>query len=273
MVVDFHTHIFPDKIAEKTIKILESKANYQFKPYYLGDKEGLLKMLNDSGVDVAVVLPVVTNPKQFDSVNEFAKNLNDEFLGKNKRIISFAGIHPKCDNIEEKMQFIKSKNFLGVKIHPDYQETFIDDDGYIKILECAKKLDLVVVTHSGVDVGYLDAPVRCTPDRLLRVIDIVKPKKFVLGHFGANRFWQEVYEKLAGKDVYFDTAFTLNFIEKDLFKNIIKKHGDDKILFATDAPWQDMKDNLQKIKSFNLGSKTLNKILFENACKLLKMDE
>lgn len=271
MIIDFHTHIFPDKIAEKSVSFLAGKTNY--KPFYLGDKAGLLTMLDNANVDVAVALPVVTNPKQFDSVNEFAKNVNKEFSNANRRIISFAGIHPKCDNIAEKMKFIKDNGFLGVKIHPDYQETFIDDDGYVEILKHANDLDLIIVTHSGVDEGYLDAPVRCTPDRLLKVIDLVKPKKFVLGHFGANKLWNEVYEKLAGKDLYFDTAFTLNYIEESLFKKIVKKHGEDRILFATDAPWQDMKDNLEKLKSFNLDGKVLNKILFENANKLLKIRE
>ena len=98
MIIDFHTHIFPDKIAENSVNILASKTN--FKPYYLGDKNGLISMLNNSGVDIAVALPVVTNVKQFDSVNEYAKNINIEFNGKEKTIISFAGIHPKCENIE-----------------------------------------------------------------------------------------------------------------------------------------------------------------------------
>ncbi len=271
MVIDFHTHIFPDKIAEKSVNFLAGKTNY--KPYYLGDRNGLLSMLKNSNVDIAVCLPVVTNPKQFDSVNEYAKNINASFNCKNKGLISFAGIHPKCENIEEKMQFIKNSGFLCVKIHPDYQETFIDDEGYIKILQCANTLDLIVVTHAGVDEGFLDAPIRCAPDKVLKVINLVKPKKLVLGHFGANKLWQEVYEKLAGKDVYFDTAFTLNYINENLFKKIVGKHGEDKILFATDAPWQDMKDNLEKLKSFNLEEKVLDKILFQNACKLLKIGE
>lgn len=267
MIIDFHTHVFPDKIAEKSVSFLASKTNY--KPYYLGDLDGLLKMQRDSKVDIAIILPVVTNPKQFDSVNEFAFNINEQYSNGNPRVISFAGIHPKCEDIELKMQFIKDKGFLGVKIHPDYQETFIDDDGYIKILKCAKKLDLIVVTHSGVDEGYQDAPVRCTPDRVLNVINKVGHSKFVLGHFGANKMWNEAYNKLAGKNVYFDTAFTLNYIDKDLFMKMIDKHGEDKILFATDAPWQDMKDNTNKLKSFGLSEELESKILYKNAVNLL----
>ncbi len=269
MIVDFHTHIFPDKIAERTVTYLASKINVQ--PQYMGSKDGLLNMLDYSDVDLAIALPVVTNPKQFDSINEYAWEVNEQMKGAKRRILSFAGIHPRCENIREKMAFLKEKGFLGVKIHPDYQETFIDDEGYLEILRCADEQDLIVVTHSGVDDGYPDAPVRCTPDRLLKVFEQVQPKKFVLAHFGANRMWEEVYQKLCGFNVYFDTAFTLNFIDEGLFKEIVKKHGEDKILFGTDAPWQDEKDNLQKLYSFGLDRELLDKILYKNALKLLNM--
>ncbi len=269
MVIDFHTHIFPDKIAEKTVAYLASKINVQ--PQYMGDKNGLLAMMQRANVDMAVALPVVTNPKQFDSVNDYACKINEEMQTANPKILSFAGIHPACENIKQKMAFIKERGFIGVKIHPDYQETFIDNQGYIEILKAANEFDLVVVTHSGVDEGYPGAPVRCTPDRILRVFDAVQPKKFVLAHYGANKMWEEVYEKICGLNVYFDTAFTLNFIDERLFKDMLNKHGEDKILFGTDAPWQDMQNNLAKLKSFGLEQAVMDKILYQNALKLLNM--
>ncbi len=267
MIVDFHTHIFPDKIAEKTVNYLAAKINVT--PQYLGHKDGLMEMLNRAGADLAVALPVVTNPKQFDSINAFASELNEQTRGACPRILSFAGIHPACEDIAGKMAFLKEKGFLGVKIHPDYQETFIDDEGYVEILKCANEYDLIVVTHSGVDDGYPDCPVRCTPDRLLNLFEKVQPKKLVLAHLGANRMWQEVYEKICGLNVYLDTAFTLNFIDEALFKRIVEKHGADKILFGTDAPWQDLKNNLEKLYSFRLEQDVLEKILYKNALKLL----
>ena len=59
--------------------------------------------------------------------------------------------------------------------------------------------------------------------------------------------WEETYELLAGKDVYFDTAFSLNEIDENLFKKILNKHGEDRVLFATDCPWRDMKTDLSTI--------------------------
>jgi predicted TIM-barrel fold metal-dependent hydrolase len=171
MVIDFHTHIFPDKIARRTIEHLAAKA--EIPPFSDGSVDGLLAQMEESGVDLSVTLPVLTSPAQFESVNRFAADVNARFANAERRLISFAGIHPKCEDIEGKMQQIKAWGFLGVKIHPDYQETFIKDEGYLRILEAARSLDLIVVTHAGVDVGYPDAPVRCTPALVREVIDRV----------------------------------------------------------------------------------------------------
>ena len=51
------------------------------------------------------------------------------------------------------MREIKSLGLRGVKIHPAYQEVYMDDIRYLRILEAAAEQDLVVVVHAGVDIG------------------------------------------------------------------------------------------------------------------------
>lgn len=65
-VVDFHTHIFPDKIAEKTVAHLQAVGKTQ--AYTNGTASGLLASMEDADVDCSVVLPVVTSVTQFDSI-------------------------------------------------------------------------------------------------------------------------------------------------------------------------------------------------------------
>lgn len=267
MIIDFHTHIFPDKIAERTIALLSEKGSMT--AFSNGTVDGLVSEMKNAGVDISITLPVMTSPSQFDSVNRFAAEINKSFCDEKRKLISFAGIHPDCEDIEGKMSFIKESGFLGVKIHPDYQGTYIDDEKYVKILECAKKYDLIVITHSGVDAAYRDQPVKCTPERALKLIRRVPHSKFVLAHLGANEMPEEVLEKLCGEDVYFDTAFVLRYTDKEIFEKIIEKHGADKILFATDSPWSSVKGDVEIIKSFALDKNTENKIFFENAKKLL----
>ena len=267
MIIDFHTHVFPDKIAQKTIDYLAAKGNIP--PFSDGSVAGLSERLASAGVDLAVNLPVVTSPSQFESVNRFASAINARFADSNRKIISFAGIHPDCDDIEGKMAFIKQEGFLGIKLHPDYQETFFDDEKYVAILECAKELDLIVLTHAGYDVGYPNSPIRCTPERARRVIEKVGHKKLVLAHFGGIDALEDVINRLCGLDVYLDTAYALRFIGKENFLKILEKHGEDKILFGSDSPWSDIAADAEILRSYKLEKKTEEKIFCTNAKKLL----
>ena len=130
---------------------------------------------------------------------------------------------------------------------------------------------MIVVTHSGIDDGYEGYPVMCPPERVLKVIEKVNHDKFVLAHYGAHKQWKDVLNCLAGKNVYFDTAFTLHEIEESLFKEILYKHGAEKILFATDCPWREIKEDYKTLKSFNLDKEIEDKIFYKNAVKLLDL--
>lgn len=264
MIIDFHTHVFPDKIAAPAVASMAERAHTS--PYSDGTADGLRRSMKAAGIDASVVLPVVTKPKQFDSVNSFAAELN----GKDG-LYSFGGIHPDNDDIEEKLEYIRSLGLRGVKIHPDYQNTYIDDDRYVRIVSACIRLGLYVVTHSGVDVGYPD-PVHCTPDRVLSLLSKLpehSEPRLILAHTGAYDMFDEVYEKLCGKNVYFDLAFSLNSIDKDLLCKIIEKHGSDKILFATDSPWASQSDYKKIFNSLSLSDADREAIAHYNAEKIL----
>ena len=267
MIIDFHTHTFPEKIAQRTIEYLSKKGTVP--PFSDGRVTGLIDRMTEADVSIAVNLPVVTNPSQFESVNRYAIEINRAFEGKDRRVVSFAGIHPACDDIKGKMRWIKDQGFLGIKIHPDYQETYFDDEGYISIISEAKELDLIVTTHAGVDLGYPDSSVKCTPDRAIRVIRKVGHPKLVLAHMGGSEMSNEVCSILCGENVYFDTAFVLRFLGKDSFSRILDRHGDDKILFASDSPWSSIKSDVELVRAMGLNKETEDKILGKNAAKLL----
>ena len=265
--IDFHTHIFPDKIANKTIELLSEKGGI---PAY---RDGTLHILQEelqrAGVSIGVALPVLTRPESFDSILRFAAQVNEGYFKGERNVYSFAGIHPDCEDIEEKMSRIKQGGFKGIKLHPDYQQTFIDDERYIRILNAAIDEDLIVVTHAGFDVGYPECT-HCTPKRTLNALERVKGDvKLVLAHYGGCRMMEEAYELLAGRNVYLDTAYILPEVSQDFFVKMLEKHGADKILFATDSPWQSISACLDILRGFGLPQAVEEKILYKNAAALL----
>ncbi len=267
MIIDFHTHIFPDHMAQKTIAMLAEKGGIP--AFSDGSVAGLLSQMEQAGIDVSVTLPVLTKPTQFESVNRYAAEINDRFSTVGRRLISFGGIHPACENIDAKMKWLREQGFLGVKIHPEYQDTFIHDASYVRILECAWEYDLIVVAHAGSDVAYPDRLLRCPPHLAKELIRKVPHAKLVLAHMGGNECPHEVIEYLSGENVWFDTSYALMHMDRESFLKIVSAHGAERILFGSDSPWSDMKQSVERLRAFIQDKTTEERILGRNAGTLL----
>ncbi len=263
MIIDFHTHIFPDKIAKKTIEFLEAEGNV--KAYTDGTLEGLIRSMKENRIDISVVLPVMTKPEQFETVNRYAA----EITGR-AGIISFGGIHPDADGYREKLDRIKELGLPGIKLHPDYQKTFIDDPKMVRIIDYAAEIGLIVLIHAGIDIGLPD-PVHCPPSRSAQMLaGIDRPKaKIVLAHTGGYNQWDEVEEYLVGRNVLFDMSFSLGRITDDQFVRIVKNHGADRILFGSDSPWDGQGKTCEQLLKLDLTEEETGRILFRNALDLL----
>lgn len=272
MIIDFHTHIFPDKIANATVEKLKGylcDAGEECAAYTDGTLLSLKNSMKKAGVDKSVILPVVTNPKQFESINRFSAEKD----GKDG-IIAFGGIHPDNENPEEKLDFIKSLGLKGIKLHPDYQGTYVNDERYIRIIRHAEKIGLITLIHAGYDVLSPD-DIHCTPERALNMLEKVgagKGNRIILAHLGGHKGAEESFEKLCGKDVYLDTSYVLNKIEPELLIRMFEKHGYDKILFATDSPWGDQKSFVETMKKLPVSEINRQKIFCENAQHLLALN-
>lgn len=269
MIIDFHTHAFPDKIATNAIPKL-TKIN-QVSPSTNGTVDGLRTSMDEAGIDLSIVLPVVTDPHQFDSILRFASHINETHAEENAPLLlSFGGVHPQSDKIRHELQLIKNEGIKGIKLHPCYQDTVFDDIRYMRLIYAASELDMIIVTHAGFD-PYMPAQNFCTPDMILHVLDEVAPPKMVLAHLGNNENHEEVLKKLCGKNVYFDTSYSFVNTPDELLVRMVQAHGADKILFASDAPWTSQKVGVEKLRNLQGISDTDKEKIFSlNAQKILQ---
>lgn len=271
MVIDFHTHIFPDKIAERTIEILEQNMINSGKTdghaFTRGKLSELKQSMQESGVNYSVVLPIATNVHQSVSINNFASQIN----GKDN-IFSFGSLHPMQEDWESVLYDIKEKGLKGIKLHPEYQSFYIDSPESVRILKKCEELDLIVVLHAGFDVGVLP-PAHCMPENLRHVLDYeISGEKVIAAHLGGWSVWDDVEKYLVGTPIMLDTAYIMDFVSKEQFIRIIRNHGAQKILFATDSPWENPKDTLKFINSLEITESEREKILYKNAEKLLSIN-
>ena len=266
MIIDFHTHTFPKKIAYNAINALKSTSGYD--NFTDGTIEDLKTSMIKSGVDISVDLPILTNPNNFFKM---IGHVETDTAGERK-IISFAPIHPACEDIDDKLNTIVEMGFKGIKLHPYFQNEPIDSDKTEYLIDRASKAGLITMIHSGADVSFPDCD-HATPERIIRMLDDVKPKNVVLAHMGAMEYWDEVNDLICGRDVYFDTSFSMHILGEKKFCALVKKHGVDRVLFGTDSPWRDQKDYVDTFNGFSLlTAEEKQKILYKNAVKLLDLE-
>ncbi len=271
MIIDFHTHAFPEKIAARTLEVLRKGSRevsgIDCIPSTDGTVKGLVGLLERSSVDMGVVLPIATKPEQTETINRVALEVSAQSGG---RLISFGSVHPVDPAAADAVDRAAEMGIIGLKLHPEFQRINIDSGSALAVLRRAAKNNMPVLIHAGRDIG-LPPPVHSSPDMILRALDAVPDLTLIAAHLGGWMMWDEVAKKLCGAPLYFDTAFISSYVEPALAGDIIRAHGAKKVLFGSDCPWEAPKKTLDFLEQLGLTDVELSLIKGENAAKLLKI--
>ena len=244
--VDFHCHVFPDRLAGKALSKLERDYGGVCKPVSDGTVSGLLANMKKWRVDVSVSLPVITRPEHFRTVNEFAARMNVEI----PQIEFFGGLHPATGDWRRDIDFIVSLGLKGIKLHPEYQDFTPSSPRLFPMYDYALSRGLILVFHAGADPAK-GPPCKSRPKDFAAIADAMKGGVIVAAHLGGNMQWDEVEEHLAGKNIYMDTSTGFAFYGKKRFLSIAKKHGAGKLLFASDSPWSRADTEMEALLSLS----------------------
>ena len=262
MVIDFHTHIFNDDLAPKARAALIRNSHGAYTHCTDMTRAGLLGYMDAHGIDKSVVLSIATKPSQTAKINAWASEINDD------RLIAFGAVYPFSESWKEDVDDIVARGLKGIKLHPEYQDFYVDDERMFPLYEYAMSKGLIVLWHAGYDpIGT--PPYRSNPRRFAALAERFDGGKMVVAHLGGQEQWVETAEFLAGKNLYMDTSMATKYCPKDLFEFIVKKYGADRILFASDSPWSDTAEAADMIRSCDLSEEDKQKILHVSAEKLL----
>ena len=280
MIIDFHTHVFPKELAGRATAKLA--ASSRAKNYLDGTAGALRASMREAGVDYSVLLPVATKPGQQGEINRAAIETNRH--SAQTGLISFGGIHPENEDYRAILRGLAESGVKGVKIHPVFQRVGIDDIRYLRIIECACENDMIVITHAGFDIGFPGEDFSSVA-RIERMLDVVKPRKFVLAHMGGWGCREEVEARLLGRDLWLDTAFSLLPIEaapgtvrepgenpplsREQFLGMVRRHGAERILFGTDSPWSGQREMVAAVRDSGLDEREQEAVLGGNGAALL----
>ena len=259
-IIDFHTHAFPDRIAETAIPFLEKEGNIPAS--HDGKISSLLRSMDRAGIHRSVVASIATKPSQFESILSWSVSIRSE------RIIPFPSVHPDDPNIQEYIEVIAGADLKGIKLHPYWQKFVLDEDRMMPVYKKIEECGLILLCHTGFDVAFPRERI-CDPVRIRRVLDRVPDMKLVTTHFGAWEDWDEVEKHLLGSPVYMDVSYSIEQLGRERVIRFIETHPPEYVLFGTDSPWDEQKRTVEVMCGLGLDEDVLRRIMGENAAELL----
>ncbi len=261
-IIDFHNHIFPDKIAAKVVKQLGSYYHYEMQG--TAQIDNLLQLSHEANMYKLVVHSTATKVEQVEHINSYLGTVVKEQKGY---FIGFGTLHPDYENIESELDRMETLGLKGLKFHPDFQHFEIDCDKMFHIYDIVGDR-FPILMHVG-DETYDYS----SPKRMRRAVDNFPKVTFIAAHFGGYSRWDEAFEYLAGQKLYFDTSSSLDKLSDQDAMKMIDKHGADKMLYASDYPIITHRHCLERFLQLPLTPTEQDMILYQNASRLLQLKE
>jgi predicted TIM-barrel fold metal-dependent hydrolase len=276
MLIDCHAHAFADKIADKAVQQLIDY--YKIETTNGGHLTDLINTANQAKLDAFILLVAATKPEQVKPANdwvlEIAAKSQAELeqctgLSRIPQIIPFGAYHPADPNWLTEVNRLKTAGIKGIKLHPEFQRIDLADSDLNPFFEEISD-HFVLMIHIGdpkVSLTNLS-----TPQKVAAIIKKFPKLKVIAAHLGGYCFWNEVLEELAGKELYLDTSSALQYIEPEMLKKIISKHGSSKILFGSDYPLNTPQKELELIDGIPWLSATAKERIYgQNCAELLNL--
>lgn len=256
-IIDFHTHIYPDAIAEKATRT--TCAYYHLDTPLIGTAEQLLAQGKKAGISRCVLLPVAMKPEQTRRVNEFIQSqtqAHPEFFG-------FGALHPALPDLLGELSFLQEQGFYGVKLHPDLQEFDLDDERLFPAYDWLQGR-LPVLFHCGDKTRDYSHP-----KRLRRVLDNFPNLAVIAAHLGGWSGFDEAFALLRDTDCRFDISSCMGFLPPEQMRAYIRGYGAERVLFGSDFPLWDPVREVQAFLGLGLTQREQELIAFGNAQRLL----
>ena len=261
-IIDFHCHIFPDRIAQKATRA--TGEYYGVEMALGGTVNELLEQYNSTACEKIVVHSSATVATQVTKINDFIYQSMQKNIDK---LIGFGSLHPDMDDPYSEVARIKAMGLKGIKLHPDFQNFELDsehaDDMFRAIGE--KYPVLIHLGDEKTDKSH--------PQRMYNLAKRFPYTTFVGAHLGGYAKWQVAEGLLAGLDnMFFDTSSSLSFLEPEYAASLIKKYGTKHVVFATDYPMWKFDDEIARFNKLNLTGEECEDIFYNNAASILEIE-
>ncbi|MBK0866764.1 amidohydrolase family protein [Saccharopolyspora sp. HNM0986] len=261
MIIDAHTHVWPDAIAEKA---LGANALPGLRALRDGKAGTLAADMRANGIDHSVALGVAGAAKHVDRTNEFVSSLDRD------RFTPFGTVHVD-QSVEANLASLRRHGIHGVKVHPLFQGFGLEDPRLWELLE-AFGSEFPVITHVGAG-GSGAVNSLSTPKMLRKIVRTFPRLRLVACHFGGYHMLEEAREELRDLPIVLETSWPpgLATVHPGTVREIIGRHGAERVVFGSDWPMADPAAEIAAIGALGLGDETEAALLGGNLSRVLRL--
>jgi hypothetical protein len=277
MIVDFHTHIFPEEMCRHREKYFPGEPAFRLLYESSGSRiaggKDLIDAMDDGDISVSVVFGFPwKNPELFRRHNDYIMECVSKHPG---RLVGFCCLDPFDDTAPDEAHRCLSSGLSGLGELAFY-ETGIEEpaiDRLEPLMEICRSGDSPALFHVNEPIGHPypgKSPI--TLSQIYRLVTRFPHNKIVLAHWGGGIFFyrllkKEVRERLA--NVYFDTAASPFLYEPSVYRHAVEIAGAEKILLGSDFPLLRPARYLKELEASGVTPEEKEMICGRNAVSLL----
>jgi len=252
VIVDIHSHDFPDQIAIRAMRGMCAQTEGLLWPAGDGTLTNHLDHMEFHGIDRATSLPIATKPNMFEGLLRRACAIQSGALGERvqKMVVPFASVHPLDPDVMRHLDRVAEAGIRGVKFHSYYQQFSLANPALWPMFRKIADLGLVCICHCGSDVSWRERRGLCGPDDIAKLLKNVPALKFVAAHLGGcDGYPPHAVDQLLDTNCYIDTSSLHRRWHYDEQVRVLRAWPTERILFGTDFPWEHYAEAIAWVKS------------------------
>lgn len=277
MVIDFHTHIFPDTVRNNRADYFRNESAfrllYEPEKSKIAGAEDLVACLDESGVDMAVTFGF-----PWDSP-ELAKKHNDYIIDAQQRypdrLAGLCCVGMYRGNPAREVERCLDAGLYGVGELAFYHSGI--DQAAISLLkpvmDICREREKPVMIHTNEPVGH-QYPGK-SPLSIGQIYDLAAAfpdNRIILAHWGGGIFFYNLLKREARevlKNVWYDTAASPYLYDTGIYEAACMLAGSEKILWGTDFPLLKPARYFKEMEQAGLGESDRAAIVGGNASVVL----
>ncbi|GAB4410513.1 MAG: 4-hydroxyphenyl-beta-ketoacyl-CoA hydrolase [Anaerolineales bacterium] len=280
MIVDVHVHVHRPEVAACRDEFCARDAYFQ-RLYAdpkarLATAEDVIQAMDDDGVDVAVICGFAWRDAGIcRDDNDYVMEAVARYP---RRLVGLAVLNP-CDGDRAvyEMERCARGGLRGLgELMPDGQGYALSDvEAMRPIMEAARMLGWVVLTHSNEQVGHDYAGKGKTgPEVVLRFAQAFPDARIVCAHWGGGLLFYELMPEVREslRNVFYDTAASPYLYDDRIFR-VAAEIAPEKVLFGTDYPLLRARTYLKRVRAVGLSPEVERAMLGGNAARVFGIGE